>query len=118
MEFFLRRFVVPAVALLLIGLSAQAQIAPRGPSPGAGRPSPPGARGFSVARLKYGGGGDWYEDRTSIVNLLRALTERTSIPVAGEREAVVEPASASLFQFPFLFTCGHGNIKFSPTEVA
>src|SRR2546428_653083 len=48
---------------------------------------PPGARDFSIARLKYGGGGDWYEDRTSMVNLLRALRERTSIPVAGDKEA-------------------------------
>jgi hypothetical protein len=37
--------------------------------------------------------------------------------VAGEREAVVEPGSAALFQYPFLFTCGHGNMKFTPTEV-
>ena len=78
---------------------------------------PPGARDFSIARLKYGGGGDWYEDRTSLVNLLRALRERTSIPVSGDREAVVEPGSAALFQYPFLFACGHGNMKFTPTEI-
>src|SRR5690349_6991628 len=95
-----------------------AQEAPRGPSLGTGVPSPPGVRAFTVARLKYGGGGDWYEDRTSMVNLMRGITSRTSVPVAGEREAVVEPGSASLFQYPFLFACGHGNIKFTPTEVA
>jgi hypothetical protein len=70
-----------------------------------------------MARLKYGGGGDWYEDRTSLVNLMRALRAR-GVPVAGEREAVVEPGAAALFQYPFLFACGHGNIKLSPTEVA
>jgi hypothetical protein len=80
--------------------------------------APPGAREFGIARLKYGGGGDWYEDRTSLVNLLRALRERTAIPAAGEQEAVVEPGSASLFQFPFVFACGHGNMKLTPTEVA
>jgi hypothetical protein len=79
--------------------------------------SPPGARSFTVARLKYGGGGDWYEDRTSLVNLLEAVRTRTSIPVSGKREAIVEPGSATLFQYPFLFACGHGNIKFTPTEV-
>ncbi len=78
---------------------------------------PPGAREFSIARLKYGGGGDWYEDRTSLVNLLRALRERGAIPVAGEREAVVEPGAAVLFQYPFVFACGHGNIKLTATEV-
>ena len=77
----------------------------------------PGARAFGVARLKYGGGGDWYEDRTSLVNLIRAVRDRMGIAVAGEREAVVEPGAAALFQYPFVFACGHGNIKFSPTEV-
>jgi hypothetical protein len=79
--------------------------------------TPPGARPFGIARLKYGGGGDWYEDRTSMVNLLRALRQRTGFAVAGDREAVVEPGSASLFQYPFLFACGHGNMKFTPAEV-
>ena len=80
-------------------------------------PTPPGSRAFGIARLKYGGGGDWYEDRTSLVNLMRALKERTAIPVAGDREAVVEPGSPSLFQYPFVFACGHGNMKFTPAEV-
>lgn len=79
--------------------------------------TPPGARDFGIARLKYGGGGDWYEDRTSMGNLLRALRERTSIPVAGDHEAVVEPGSPQLFQYPFVFACGHGNMKFTPDEV-
>lgn len=79
--------------------------------------TPPGARGFGIARLKYGGGGDWYEDRTSLVNLLRFARERTSIALAGDKESIVEPASAALFQYPFVFACGHGNIKFTPDEV-
>src|SRR6185369_8667809 len=80
-------------------------------------PSPPGAREFTIARLKYGGGGDWYEDRTSMVNLMAGLKARTSLPIAGDREAVVEPGSAALFQYPFVFACGHGNMKFTPGEV-
>jgi hypothetical protein len=88
-------------------------------APPAGAVDPPasGSRGFSIARLKYGGGGDWYEDRTSLVNLLRGVRARTSIPVAGDQETVVEPGSANLFQHPFVFACGHGNIKLTPTEV-
>src|SRR6185503_19380461 len=50
-------------------------------------------------------------------NLLRHLRERTGIPVSGDKESVVEPGSAGLFQYPFLFACGHGNIKFTPSEV-
>ena len=89
-----------------------------GAKPALAEPTPPGARAFGMARLKYGGGGDWYEDRTSLVNLMRGLGARTSIPVAGDHEAVVEPASAALFQYPFVFACGHGNMKLSTTEVA
>ena len=80
--------------------------------------SRPGARDFTIARLKYGGGGDWYEDRTSLVNLLKGLRQRTSIPVGSDQEAVVEPGAAALFQYPFVFACGHGNMKFTPTQVA
>ena len=78
----------------------------------------PGARAFAIARLKYGGGGDWYEDRTSLVNLLRALHDRAGIPIAAEQEAVVEPGSAALSQYPFLFATGHGNMKFTEAELA
>ncbi len=105
--------------LLLLALAAGApRGAPAQPASAADSPAPPGARSFGIARLKYGGGGDWYEDRTSLTNLLRAVRERTSIPVAGTKEAVVEPGSAALFQYPFVFACGHGNIKFTPTEAA
>jgi len=79
---------------------------------------PPGAREFGIARLKYGGGGDWYEDRTSLKNLMRATRDRLGIGIAGDQEAIVEPGSAALFQFPMVFACGHGNIKFTAAEVS
>jgi hypothetical protein len=81
-------------------------------------PTPPGARGFGIARLKYGGGGDWYGNQTSLKNLLGALRERTNISVSGDDAAVVEPGSATLFQYPFVFAAGHGNIKFTEAEAA
>lgn len=81
-------------------------------------PTPPGAREFGIARLKYGGGGDWYGNQTSLRNLLAAVRERTSIAVSGGEEAIVEPGSASLFQYPFAFAAGHGNIKFTDAEAA
>jgi len=80
--------------------------------------TPPGARAFGIARLKYGGGGDWYGDQTSLRNLMHALRERTNIPVAGDDAAVVEPGAAALYQFPFVFAAGHGNIKFTDAEDA
>ena len=84
----------------------------------AAAPTPPGARSFGIARLKYGGGGDWYGDNTSLRNLITGVRQRTNIPVAGDDAAVVEPASASLYQFPFVFASGHGNIKFTDAEAA
>jgi hypothetical protein len=109
-----RRLSTPHTALLLAVAALAASGLPQAVS---SEPTPPGARSFGIARLKYGGGGDWYEDRTSLVNLLAALRARTSIPVSGEREAVVEPGSAALFQYPFVFACGHGNMKMTATEV-
>ena len=98
----------PLIALAL----ALAFIAPAGASP-----TPPGARAFGIARLKYGGGGDWYGDQTSLRNLMAALRTRTSVPVAGDDAAVVEPASATLFQYPFVFAAGHGNLRFTDAEL-
>ena len=81
-------------------------------------PTPPGAREFGIARLKYGGGGDWYGDQTSLRNLLAGLRERTSIAVAGDDANVVEPGSATLYQYAFVFAAGHGNMKFTEAEAA
>jgi hypothetical protein len=109
-----RPIATAGAALLALALLAFTPASPRAAAPAA---PPPGARDFSIARLKYGGGGDWYEDRTSLTNLLKALGERTSIPVAAEKEAVVEPGAAAIFQYPFVFACGHGNIKFTDAEI-
>jgi hypothetical protein len=108
------------MAAILIALAALLPPAPALAQSREPRPELPiaGARAFGIGRLKYGGGGDWYEDRTSLRNLLRGLHERAGMPVAADEEAVVEPGSAALFQYPFLFACGHGNMKFTPLEVA
>ena len=31
---------------------------------------------FTIARLKYGGGGDWYSDPSSLPNLLKFINEK------------------------------------------
>ena len=75
------------------------------------------ASGFSLAQLKYSGGGDWYADETSIQNLLAGLKERTTLHIAHSERVVVSAADEQLFNQPFLFITGHGNIKFTPLEV-
>ncbi len=86
--------------------------------PGAEVPTVAGpGNGFAIAQLKYGGGGDWYADETSISNLLAALKQRTSVHVAKSERVVVTATDEQLFNYPFLFITGHGNIKFTPVEV-
>ena len=70
----------------------------------------------TVARLKYGGGGDWYADPSSLPNFLDAFERRTGIPTASA-EKVIEPGDPELPSYPFLYMTGHGNISFSGSEL-
>lgn len=76
--------------------------------------SPP--QRFQLARLKYGGGGDWYNDPDAIPNLCRELNGRTNIKVS-EDEAQVSLTDDKLYNYPFLFMTGHGNVNFSEEEI-
>jgi len=71
---------------------------------------------FTITRLKYGGGGDWYGDPSSLPNLLAAVNERTTIR-AAPREATVEITDPELFNYPYLYMTGHGNVRFTDEEV-
>jgi len=70
---------------------------------------------FGIARLKYAGGGDWYNDPSAEVNLLNFVKQQAGIEVDA-RYQFVEPGSDNLFAYPFLFMTGHGNIKLNETE--
>lgn len=70
---------------------------------------------FTIARVKYSGGGDWYGDPSSLVNLQRFLHETTVLEVS-EREAVVNLTDDDLFSYPYLYMTGHGNVNFSDEE--
>ncbi len=71
---------------------------------------------FTIARLKFGGGGDWYNGPTEIPNLLAFIGSRTTIHTA-EQEARVEIMDEDLFAYPVLYLTGHGNIRFTEEEV-
>lgn len=71
---------------------------------------------FRIARLKYSGGGDWYNDQSAEVNLLRFVAEHTSIKTKPEY-LFADLNSDEIFSYPFLFLTGHGNIVFSEQEV-
>lgn len=69
-----------------------------------------------ITRLKYSGGGDWYNDPSAEVNLLKFIRENTTID-ADPRYEFLDLSSEKLFSSPFLFMTGHGNIVFSDYEV-
>lgn len=68
-----------------------------------------------IARLKYSGGGDWYNDPSAEVNLLKYVQEVTGIKTKPEY-VFVDINSDRIFNYPILFLTGHGNITFSDTE--
>ena len=69
-----------------------------------------------MARVKYGGGGDWYNDPSAIPNLARFITANTRVEVAPA-EAVVALTDETLFSYPVIFLTGHGRIVLSREEV-
>jgi len=71
---------------------------------------------LTVARLQYGGGGDWYANPSSLPNLISAINERTTLKV-DPTEARVTLLDDRLFDYPFLHATGHGNIHFSDAEI-
>jgi hypothetical protein len=101
-----------AAALLLSGLVAAGSAAAQGP---AATPSA-GAR-MMIGRLHYDGGGDWYANPSSLPNLLEAIRTRTRLRVAPE-ERVVTLRDDDLWNLPYLYMTGHGNVRWSEDDLA
>ena len=72
---------------------------------------------FKIARLKYSGGGDWYNDPSAEVNMMNYLKKNTSIDVDEPKFYTADVASDEIFDYPFLLLTGHGNIDFSENEI-
>jgi hypothetical protein len=72
---------------------------------------------FQIVRLKYNGGGDWYNDPSAEVNLLRFVSQNTNIKVKSEYK-FVDISSEEIFSYPFLFMTGHGNVVFSKDDAS
>lgn len=71
--------------------------------------------GVRIGRLKYGGGGDWYNNPSSIPNWLAELERRVGIPTQKE-EKIVSLTDENLRAFPFLYMTGHGTVRLSTEE--
>ncbi|MGH7517964.1 MAG: DUF4159 domain-containing protein [Gemmatimonadales bacterium] len=72
---------------------------------------------LTIGRLHYNGGGDWYANPSSLPNLLAAIRSRTALRVGGE-ERVVTLADDEIWNVPYLYMTGHGNVRFSDAELA
>ena len=68
-----------------------------------------------IALLKYGGGGDWYANPTSLPNLIKYCNQNINTKIKS-KPALVEPGSPDLFSYPFVHMTGHGNVVFSPSD--
>jgi len=71
--------------------------------------------GVQIARLKYGGGGDWYANQSSLPNLAVYCNENIGTTLKAE-EAVVEPSSPEIFNYPFVYMTGHGTFSLTDND--
>jgi hypothetical protein len=70
---------------------------------------------FQIALLKYGGGGDWYANPTSLPNLIEFCNKNLNMNINKE-PATVEVGSPEIFNYPFVHMTGHGNVVFNAQE--
>ena len=69
-----------------------------------------------IARVQYGGGGDWYSG-DPLPELIAFAREHTLLSLHPE-PLTVELTSDRLFSVPFLYLNGHGNVVFTDAEAA
>jgi hypothetical protein len=70
---------------------------------------------LKLAKLKYKGGGDWYANRTALPNLAKFCNKELATNFQTE-EAIVEPGSLDIFNYPYVYMTGHGVFVFSDQE--
>lgn len=73
------------------------------------------AQEFTIGRIHYSGGGDWYSNPSSLPNLLHYLQTHTDMIVA-KKEVQIKLMDEDIFSYPFLYMTGHGNVRFSEKE--
>jgi len=71
---------------------------------------------FKIARIQYRGGGDWYSSPTALTNVIRFTRDVIPIKIS-DRYDDVQLGSRDIFNYPFLFMTGHGNISVNDAEM-
>lgn len=72
---------------------------------------------FEIARAKYRGGGDWYNDPSSLTNLINFTKDQFPISISTKYKDV-SLGSSDLHSYPFIFLTGHGNITVNSSEAS
>lgn len=72
---------------------------------------------LKIAKLKYNGGGDWYANKTALPNLIAFCNQQVGMNLSPE-EDIAEAGSPDLFNYPYIYMTGHGNVVFSSEEAA
>lgn len=70
---------------------------------------------LTVARLQYDGD-DWYANPSALPNLIKALRTRTTLDVETQ-EVRLKLDDDRIWDHPFLYLTGHGQMRFSEHEV-
>lgn len=70
---------------------------------------------IKIAKLKYNGGGDWYANKTALPNLVEFCNKELGTTIQVEDE-VAEAGGTDIFNYPYVYMTGHGNVVFSPDE--
>lgn len=70
---------------------------------------------YSLAILKYNGGGDWYANPTALPNLIEFTNKNIGTNIKKNPE-IVDVGSLDLYNFPFIHMTGHGNVIFNDDE--
>lgn len=73
------------------------------------------AQPLKIALVKYSGGGDWYSVVDALQNLGRYCNSQLGTNFDDDY-ATVDVGSAEIFNHPFLFMTGHGNVVLSDAE--
>jgi len=68
-------------------------------------------------RIHYGGGGDWYGNKTTWTNILRRVRSAVGLDV-GRREVAHRILDPEFQQYPIAYLAGHGNVFFTEKEAA
>ncbi len=70
---------------------------------------------FKIGKMRYQGGGDWYSNPTGLPNLIEYINQNTNTKVFISEE-IVEPGGSQIFQYPYVYLTGHGNVSFTDQE--